>query len=926
VTTTTSPKAAALHLWQLGANITAIPVGGKKPSHEWNNPTAPWATERQPREVVTSIKWRTSPEWWNGKKQEPIETIGTIDGIGEDTPWRTLDVDAAAGADGGKQTVPESVRDALLDALGLDAGYPWCGRSKSGKGWHVKVRCAGDLPDDIAAARSDRSAAEGGGAGVKVGVPNERFAGAYDHIELRWEHCQSVLPSPTGYNGHLPDAAPALVTVDQVVTAFRAVADPKARKAMPATPATPSSASRASEPYDGPDVIGEFNYRFTVAEILERNGYEPTSDGWAHPRTSQPGVTGVRLASDGKAQSFSATDLLNDGHNHDAYDCKRILEHGGDGKAAFRAAAQEVGITLKAPSTTNPTPITPLATLSRGFLLKCLKEEEAGDAQLFAKLYAGRYIFDRAAGAWFEFHAHAWHRLGGPPRPAVWGGMAAAYLALAAELQGESEKADEDEQKKLATQVELLIGRAKQLRRLNRCNAVLTLAGDPGMLSIEGTEWDRDLWALAVANGVLNLRTGELRDGRPEDYIRTQAPTPWAGLDAPAPRWARFMVEVMSGEAERVTFLQRALGYAMNGTTREHMLVLLVGERGRNGKGVLFDTLRAILGDYAASVNNDVIIGQTFRRTAGSAQPHLVSLRGKRITYTSETADGDQMSAAQVKLITGGDRITARDLFEKDVTFTPTHTLFVATNRRPHAPADDDALWERVKVLEFKSRFVDEPHAPDERPRDPKLAETLAAEAPGILAWLVRGHLDYLRDGLRTPESVKLARDAYRRGESVDPFIEARCVEWDGADAEAGALWAAYLTWCEAEGLRPKSQHWFGRQLAARYEKGRTSAGRTCYYGVELSQDKVQTTEKGSDRIKTPQNGHAPEVPTRFSEPFTPLCDPIPEKSSHDRKGLKNGSEGSEGSVTTVGGLAEDEEFARLVAEEEARGLLGGEQ
>lgn len=523
----------------------------------------------------------------------------------------------------------------------------------------------------------------------------------------------------------------------------------------------------------------------------------------------------------------------------------------------------------------------PLPELSRGLVLMCLKQEEAGDAQLFAAIYRDRLLFDRAAGAWYEFQGHAWRRLGGPPRPKVWGTAASAYLALAAQLQADQEKADEDEQKKLATQVSLLIGRAKQLRNLKRCNNVLTLAGDDGLLGITGSEWDADPWLLAVANGVIDLRTGKLRDGRPGDFIKTQAPTSWAGLNAPALRWARFVSEVMSDEADRVEFLQRALGYALNGTTREHILVLLVGERGRNGKGALFETLSKVLGSYAAAVNNDVIVGQTFRRTAGSAQPHLVSLRGKRLAYTSETAKDDEMSAAQVKLITGGDAIRARDLFEKDVTFNPSHTLFVATNRRPHAPADDDALWERVKVLEFKARFVEDPQ-PGEFLADLTLKDTLAGEASGILAWLVRGHLIWQCDGLRTPASVKLARDTYRKGESVEPFLEACCVEDEQGSAEGGELYAAYEVWCAREGMRPKSVKWLGEQLRQRFEKSRTATGRSCYYGltvVRTAEDLRASASTLQQGIRTPQNGNSEGAFTRFSEGLRPISERMPHAS-----------------------------------------------
>lgn len=532
-------------------------------------------------------------------------------------------------------------------------------------------------------------------------------------------------------------------------------------------------------------------------------------------------------------------------------------------------------------------PDEPIQGIALSFVVSCCLQDEAGDGQLFTKLYADRFCYDRSAGTWYEFRNHIWHELAGPPRPAVWGGLAAVYVNAAAALLQDAERAaaHEDRVAQLKRQADALQQRARLLRRLARINAVLTLAGDIGMLGVSGDSWDADPWLLAVANGVLDLRTAELRPGRPVDYIRTQAPTDWMGLDAPAPRWHRYVAEVMSHDTDRVEFLRCCLGYALNGSSREHILIMLVGIHGRNGKGVLFKTLTSVIGPYAATVHSDVLVGQTHKRIAGSAQPHLMALQGKRIALTSETAEGDQISAAQVKLITGGDEIRARDLFEKDVVFAPQHTLFVATNRAPHAPADDDALWERVRVLEFRARFIDEPHAINEYLRDPLLAETLATEAPGILAWLVQGGLDWLKNGIKTPDSVRLAREKYRRGESLDPFLEACCTLWDAGQAESTPLYDAYVQWCEREKLRPKTLTWFGRQLGSRFEKGRTSTGRSCYYGLSLTPDLSPQTP--SEPLGTPDSTR------RAEQSAEPSSMAHADDLLHEEHGYKNESDPS---------------------------------
>ena len=258
----------------------------------------------------------------------------------------------------------------------------------------------------------------------------------------------------------------------------------------------------------------------------------------------------------------------------------------------------------------------------------------------------------------------------------------------------------------------------------------------------------------------------------------------------------------------------------------------------------------------------------------------------------------NQRALLDDRRITGGDRITARWLNANPVTFAPSHTIFLQTNRKPQAPADDDALWERVKVIEFKVRFVDEPAADDERPRDLGLEPALLGEAPGILAWLVRGHLDYLTGGLQTPASVRLARDAYRKGESIEPFLEDCCAEDEQGVAEGGELYAAYEAWCATQNLRPKSVNWLSAQLRQRVEKGRTSVGRSCYHGlilVRTAEDLKISAASLQEGVRTPQNASQTESFTRFSEDLRSIPDPTDHVETHegDLLNMPSGSSGS---------------------------------
>ncbi len=531
-------------------------------------------------------------------------------------------------------------------------------------------------------------------------------------------------------------------------------------------------------------------------------------------------------------------------------------------------------------------------------VLNSLHRDEAGDAELFAYLYRNKAIYDIPEKCWYLWTKHQWVAdKAATLRYVIAGHISSEYLHLAAELNAQGASIDPlnmtDEQKQALAQASIAIKRAKSLHAKRRIESVLDMAHSKKGMSIDGSKWDTDPWLLAVANGVLDLRTGELRESRPEDYIRHVAPTKWKGIDAPCPRWERFVSEILSDEPDRVGFLHRLLGYSINGTTDEHVVVVCVGARGRNGKRVLFETLQYVLGSaYAGAVSTDVLIGQEHKRIAGSAQPHLVALQGRRIAYCSETNEFDRLEPAQVKNITGGDHIRARNLYAKDIEFKPSHTLYLQTNRKPQAPADDDALWERVKVIEFKVRFVDDPQGPDERPRDLELESTLRTEASGILAWLVHGHMIWLKNRLQTPESVKLARDTYRQEESIDPFLESACVEADEFQAEGGALYEAYKNWCRANGLKAKNQNWFGKQMKSRFVPGRTSTGRSCYYGIglETTEFEPSTSEGTKKTIKVPSDGIGMQnncTKISFSEGTTSTFNSFSENFSHEEKDLE---------------------------------------
>jgi putative DNA primase/helicase len=310
-------------------------------------------------------------------------------------------------------------------------------------------------------------------------------------------------------------------------------------------------------------------------------------------------------------------------------------------------------------------------------------------------------------------------------------------LVIEQSAQEQKQAANAAQLKERERQIKQLAQRAEQLRTLRRANNVLDYARP--MLGAKLDTWDSHPWLLGTRQGVIDLRTGTLRAGQPDDRLRTVIPTEWKRLDEPAPRFQQFLHEIFGDreETEReelIAFLQRALGYGITGNVNEHIFLMLYGEEGRNGKDTLMHVLEHVLGKAVGAVSSDVLIASGRSSAPGAAKPHLCNLQGKRIAWISENSRESRFAVDQIKQLTGGGEIVARQVYTKEYTFTPSHLLILLTNYRPETDASDSAFWERICPIVFNTRFVDKPERPNERLRNLHLNAALETEASGILA------------------------------------------------------------------------------------------------------------------------------------------------------------------------------------------------
>lgn len=483
--------------------------------------------------------------------------------------------------------------------------------------------------------------------------------------------------------------------------------------------------------------------------------------------------------------------------------------------------------------------------ITQSFVRDCLNANERGDGALFAALHRGKFIYNKTSGAWFAWRGHYWDfDVMGESQRAV-EEVAVRYLTAADELTEKIVDARKNDKKDLArglkSQQEDYKKRVKRLRSVSGAQNCLNWGHHvEGALSIRGEEFDRNPWLLACRNGVIELNTGRFRDGRPGDSLTKAALHDWQGEDQPAVNWEKFLNDVFGGDQELISYLQRVFGYALIGAVKEHIFLVLHGE-GRNGKSTLIETLKYVLGDLAQPIPGELLLDQKNARSSAAPSPDIMALKGLRLAFASETDDNRRFSATQVKRLSGGDYLTGRNPHDKyATTFEPTHLLCLLTNHLPHAAGDDFAFWQRLHLVPFKYKFVDHPKGENELPRDKELTEKLKAEAPGILAWMVRGCIEWQRQGINPPLSVRAATEQYRFNEDVlAEFIEARCYapeETKDDRTQFKDLYEAFAEWYEAHigdaKYCPKKKK-FSQLVEKRFKKEK-AGGVIWFYGLSL--------------------------------------------------------------------------------------------
>jgi len=346
---------------------------------------------------------------------------------------------------------------------------------------------------------------------------------------------------------------------------------------------------------------------------------------------------------------------------------------------------------------------------------------------------------------------------------------------------------------------------------------------------------------LNVRNGILDLRTGELRPHRREDLCQRLVDVDYNPLAA-APRFERFLAEIQP-DPEMRAFLQRAVGYSLTGQTNEQKLLLLYGT-GSNGKSTFVELIQYLLSHYAEILPPEALVASRSERIPTD----IARLAGARFVTVMEFDDSARLNERLVKQLTGGDTISARFMHRDFFNFRPQCTIWVSSNHHPVITGTDDGIWRRFLVVVF-------PVTISELDLDRELQQHLRdTELPGILRWAVDGALAWQKQGLNPPVAVLAATSAYRAGSDVlGEFLDECCVLAPLETVGKGLLYDRYCDWARDGGLKPMTKIAFGRvlveRLGAQLSERREGARKThIWVGIGHRDWPTRTLSIGSSR------------------------------------------------------------------------------
>ena len=413
-------------------------------------------------------------------------------------------------------------------------------------------------------------------------------------------------------------------------------------------------------------------------------------------------------------------------------------------------------------------------------------------------------------GVWYEFRNHRWCQVdsGYTLRRKIGNEVVNEYLRLITYYNIIAWDQQTDEQ------IDDYLGKSKNLTDVtyklrdsdfkeNIMNECQTLFYDPQFES----KLDVNPDLIGFENGIYDLRNGEFRDGRPDDYISLTTGNDYIELsknDEVITAIDNFMSQVFPDPDVR-TYVLILLASFLEGRNPHEKFHIWTGV-GDNGKSKLLELFELAFGKYTAKRNFTFLTRKIKNPDFEFAR--LKSIRALQIVEQGET---ESINIGLMKELTGGDRLPYYLPDCDPVYFKPQFKMIYYCKQLPSLPLDDYGVWRRVRVTEFKGRFVNnpDPKNPYEFKKDPYLSQKLFTWKEAFMFILLEHYKIYKKQGLIEPMAVTNATIEYQKMNDISrayiEFVD-DCLEKDAnSSIKLEATYEIFKGWWKAnfEGKLP---------------------------------------------------------------------------------------------------------------------------
>ena len=403
---------------------------------------------------------------------------------------------------------------------------------------------------------------------------------------------------------------------------------------------------------------------------------------------------------------------------------------------------------------------------------------------------------------WYEFRNHRWVNsdCGFALRSKISTDVVREYSLAAASFNNRAaQEGVETEQQRLLDIAKKLNSIALKLKQSPFKDNIIKECRELFYVEKFEEKLDSKCHIIGFLNGVYDLEAFEFREGRPDDYVSltcgiNYTPSP---PDHPCNKdIQRFLSQIFT-KPHIKEYVMLLLSSFLNGSIKEERFHIWTGT-GANGKSKLIDLFEQSFGEYCCKFPITLLTQK--RAASNAATSELARAKGKRFACLQEPAEDEKLNIGLMKELTGGDKIMARLIYKEPIEFKPQFKMILTCNHLPNVPSDDGGTWRRLRVVEFTSKFTDNPNPENENefPIDMEISKHFEDWREHFMSMLIEYHKRYVTKGITEPEEVLRCTKEYQKNNDVMlEFVESEIEKYEAGFVTMSDVLALFKSWAK---------------------------------------------------------------------------------------------------------------------------------